>query len=243
MMRTTRVGVTTIGDRPGHWADAERALGPAVELLQEPVDLQAMSAASFDEAHQRVGAAATRLVERGGVGVMIGGTSFTFYRGVEFHQTLLERVHQLTGVPTSSTSQAMLEGLAVLGARKLAVATAYTDDVNRRLREFIEASGYTVLALRGMDLEDPRQAENVTPEQTADLARDVFAGAPDADCLLISCGGLRTLDMIVPLEAACGVPVVSSYTVTVWGLAHLAGVAPQVGFGRQLERAALEEMK
>ena len=135
----------------------------------------------------------------------------------------------------SSTSLAMLEALAALGARNLAVATAYTEDVNQKLNEFLGAYGYRVLALRGMDLEDPAAAERISPEDTAELAHAVFLEAPRADCLLISCGGLRTLDLVVPLETACKVPVVTSYTVTVWGLAHLAGAAAQPGYGRLLD--------
>ena len=235
MSVTARVGITTIGDRPGHWADAERALGPSVELLQEPVNLQSMSSTGYDDAHQRVAAAAARLVERGATGVMIGGTSFTFYRGVEFHTQLLQRVSSMSNVPVSSTSLAMLEALAALGARNLAVATAYTEDVNQKLNEFLGAYGYRVLALRGMDLEDPAAAERISPEDTAELAHAVFLEAPQADCLLIACGGLRTLDLVVPLETACKVPVVTSYTVTVWGLAQLAGAAAQPGYGRLLD--------
>ena len=126
----------------------------------------------------------------------------------------------------------MLEALAALDARNLAVATAYTEDVNKKLDEFLGAYGYRVLALRGMDLEDPAAAERISPEDTAELAHAVFLEAPQADCLLISCGGLRTLDLVVPLETACKVPVVTSYTVTVWGLAQLAGVEAQPGYGR-----------
>jgi maleate cis-trans isomerase len=131
----------------------------------------------------------------------------------------------------------MLEALSTFDAHELAVATAYNDDVNQKLVQFLEAYGYRVLELRGMDLDDPAAAERISSEDTAALARSVFRDAPTADCMLISCGGLRTLDMVEPLERDLGVPVVTSYTVTVWGLAQLAGVAAQHGFGQLLDRA------
>jgi arylmalonate decarboxylase len=129
-MEQSTVGITTIGDRPDHWEDAVRVLGPSVDLLQESVDLQRMSAGGYDDAQERGGWAAQRLVARGAAGVMIGGTLFTFYRGHPFHNDLLRRVREATGVPVSSTSLAMLDGLRTVGARKLAVATAYTADVD-----------------------------------------------------------------------------------------------------------------
>jgi maleate cis-trans isomerase len=84
-------------------------------------------------------------------------------------------------------------------------------------------------------MDDPSRVEQVTPEATADMAREVYAAAPESDCLVISCGGLRPLDIIRPLEDACSVPVVTSNTATVWGLARLAGVPPERGVGRLLD--------
>jgi len=48
----------------------------------------------------------------------------------------------------------------------------------------------------------------------------------------MSCGGLRTLDVIVPLEGAIGVPVVSSTPHGLWHCARMLGVKNRIdGFG------------
>jgi maleate cis-trans isomerase len=48
----------------------------------------------------------------------------------------------------------------------------------------------------------------------------------------MSCGGLRTLDLIVPLESAIGVPVVTSTPHGLWHCARMAGLDARVtGFG------------
>ena len=49
-------------------------------------------------------------------------------------------------------------------------------------------------------------------------------GRRKADALVMSCGGLRTLDVIVPLEKAIGVPVVSSTPHGLWHCARMLGV-------------------
>ena len=65
------------------------------------------------------------------------------------------------------------------------------------------------------------------------------ATAPDADSLLVSCGGFRTLEIIAPLEAKTGVPVISSMPHGLWAGARLVGMngaAP--GYGKLLSRGA-----
>jgi arylmalonate decarboxylase len=54
--------------------------------------------------------------------------------------------------------------------------------------------------------------------------------------VLIVCGGLRTLDITVQIETACGVPVVSSMPAALWAAARLIGESGYVGpgYGRLL---------
>jgi len=55
--------------------------------------------------------------------------------------------------------------------------------------------------------------------------------------LLVSCGGLRTLDIAKPLEDATGLPVVSSMPAALWSAARLVGHSGRApGFGRMLEQ-------
>ena len=71
-----------------------------------------------------------------------------------------------------------------------------------------------------------------TPEILHKLGVDAHAAAGKADALVMSCGGLRTLDVIVPLENAIGVPVVSSTPHGLWHCARMLGVKDKIeGFG------------
>ncbi len=65
----------------------------------------------------------------------------------------------------------------------------------------------------------------------------VRESAPDADSLLVSCGGFRTLELIAPVEARTGVPVISSMPHGLWAgarLVGLSGAAP--GYGTLLSK-------
>ena len=57
-----------------------------------------------------------------------------------------------------------------------------------------------------------------------------------AQGLLISCGGLRTLEVAKPLEDRHGIPVVSSTQAAFWAAMRLVGEDGRVaGHGRLLE--------
>ena len=66
-----------------------------------------------------------------------------------------------------------------------------------------------------------------------DLGAKVCEEALDAEGLLISCGGLRTLGVARPFEERHGIPVVSSMPAALWAAMRLAGESGHVaGCGR-----------
>jgi arylmalonate decarboxylase len=68
------------------------------------------------------------------------------------------------------------------------------------------------------------------------LAGRVSARAKGAEALLISCGGLRTLDVGKTIEDKYGLPVVSSTPAAFWAALRLVGESGAVsGYGRLLE--------
>lgn len=207
-----------------------------IKFLAEGLAFQGMTIESYDEAVPRIVPAAIKLKQRGATAISIMGTSLTFYKGAAFNQELIDRVHQATGLPATSMSSGVVDGLKVAGAKRVAVATAYTDIVNATLQRFLKESGFEVSIIRGLNL--IRATNAVTQEQLFDFSAGVFATAPKADTLLISCGGLKTIDLLVPLEARCKVPVVSSTPHAFMNAVRLAGLNPRTtGYGSVLARA------
>jgi arylmalonate decarboxylase len=121
-----------------------------------------------------------------------------------------------TGLPVSTMSQAVVEGLRGFDARRIAVATAYADEVNARLKAFLRAHGFDVLALKGFGLLGFNQPDTMREADIIALGSEVCAEARAAEGLLISCGGLRTLGVAKPLEARHGIPVVASTQAAFW---------------------------
>jgi arylmalonate decarboxylase len=207
-----------------------------VTFLAEGLAFNGMTIESYDEAVPRIVPAALKLKDRGATAISIMGTSLTFYKGAAFNRDLIENVHRATGLPATSMSSGIVDGLQIAGARRVTVATAYSDVVNATLERFLKESGFEVVGIKGLNL--LRATGAVSQEQLFDFCAETFATAPRTDALLVSCGGLKTIDLVVPLETKCRVPVVSSTPHALMNAVRLLGVNPRAtGYGSVLAKA------
>jgi arylmalonate decarboxylase len=216
-----------------------RQLYPEVPFVALGLGLQRLTPAGYDAVIDQVVDKARALAEQGVAAIGISGTSLTFYRGYAFHEQLKESVHTATGLPVTTMTTGVVEGLRALGVRRVAVGTAYVDEVNRRLRQFLLDSGFEVLAVEGLGLDVVGEPGKVSQEDIAALGRRVFAaaqaGGSKPEGLLISCGGLHTVEITAGLEADCGVPMVSSKPAFAWSAVRLVGHSGRApGYGRLL---------
>ena len=212
------------------------AVYPDTRFLAHGLGLNAMAGDDYARVTAHVGDAAASLAAEGASVVGVMGTSLSFFRGAGFNDALTDLVADRSGRPSSTMSTAIVRALKAFSARRLAVLTAYEADVNRMLAAFLEANGFEIAALRSLNIRAVADVAGVGTDRLEGRAAIAAAEAPDA--LLISCGGLQTLDCVRRLEAETPLPVVTSATAGVWDLARLAGVhTPRPGFGRLFEIA------
>jgi arylmalonate decarboxylase len=198
--------------------------------------LKTMTPAGYDSVIDKIVPAAVELKTRGAAAIDLLGTSLTFYRGAAFNEKLLNDIRKATGLKATSMSTAIIDGLKAVGAKRVAAATAYNDEVNRRLRGFLTESGFEVVAMKGLGLEAIGDPGKVTQADLHKFSADVFKQATKAaDALLVSCGGLRTLEILAPLETETRVPVVSSLPHALWAGMRVLGLTVKApGYGRLL---------
>jgi arylmalonate decarboxylase len=214
---------------------AAAVLYPGVRFETRSIGLKTMTPGGYDQVLGRIAPAARALARAGAEAVVLMGTSLSFYRGASYNREITRRMEQASGCPAVTMSTAVCDGLRSVGARRLAVATAYDAEVNRRLQLFLGEEGFDVRVIRGLGVEKVEDIASVTRESLLRFSADVYRSADHADALLISCGGLRTLDLLVPLEARCGVPVVSSVPHALRAGVRLLGLSGRVeGYGRVL---------
>jgi maleate isomerase len=159
--------------------------------------------------------------------ILMAGTAGAFNGGLNFDAAISDRIKQASGGVTGTTTMtAVLDALRAMRISKVAVATSYIEDVDKALAAVLAGSGIEVLTAKGMGLLKSIDMGDVKPEETYRFARDVFEGVPDADGYFISCGNLRSLEAIAPLERDFGKPVITSNQAGLWHALRLADVKP-----------------
>ena len=125
----------------------------------------------------------------------------------------------------------VVNGLRALEARRIVVATPYLDEINAMELDFLTAKGFEVLDIQGLNIVDGVRMGRITPEFLAEFALEV--DRPDADAIFVSCGGIRTVDVIEEIESKAGKPVVASNQAMMWNCLRMAGIEDAVeGYGR-----------
>ena len=144
-----------------------------------------------------------------------------------------ELKHGAPNARPTSLITGVIRALHALDARRIVVATPYLDEVNQREVDYLESAGFEVLSICGLNLEKDSDMVRVAPDYIAEfaLARDRV----DADAIFVSCGALRTLEVIGEIEARAGKPAICSNQAMIWDCLRLAGIDDRFdGYGRLL---------
>jgi arylmalonate decarboxylase len=209
-----------------------------VKFITAGLGLKTMTPEGYDAVIDRIGPAAEKLAAQGANAVVLMGTSLSFYKGAAFNVRLTETLKKATGLPATTMSTGVVEGLRAVGAKRVVAATAYDEEVNRRLQAFLTESGFEVLGVKGLGIEKVEELDRVTQDGLLKFCVEVRETRPKANAILVSCGGLRTLEILAPLERQGRIPAVSSTPHALRAgvrLLGLSGSAP--GFGTLLSKA------
>jgi len=209
-----------------------------VKFIRVGLGLKTMTPEGYDAVIDHIGPAGEQLAKQGANAVVLMGTSLSFYKGAAFNGRLTETLKKATGLPVTTMSTGVIEGLRAVGAKRVVAATAYDTEVNERLRAFLKESGFEVLGVKGLGIEKVEDVDRVTQDGLLKFCVGVRETQPNANAMLVSCGGLRTLELLAPLEQRGHVPVVSSTPHALWAGVRLLGLSGRApGFGTLLSKA------
>jgi maleate isomerase len=176
--------------------------------------------------------------------IVVCCTSGSFVGGKGYDHRLSEKITSLTKVPAVTTSTAVVEAMRHFRMKTVAIATPFSDEVNQKESEFVEANGIKVTKIRGLGYAQtvtqyplasrPTSGIGLLPPAVAyRLALDV--NTPNADGIFISCANFRTLEIIEALEQNTGKPVITSNQATLAMALKMMGIREKIsGYGSLL---------
>lgn len=127
----------------------------------------------------------------------------------------------------------VIRALRAVQARNLVVATPYLDEINVRESAYLSQAGFEIRSIEGLNIERDSDMARVTPDYIAEFALSL--DRPDADAIFVSCGALRTLDVLQMIESVADKPVIASNQAMIWDTLRLAGIDDTIeGYGRLL---------
>jgi len=181
------------------------------------------------------GAAADRLAHADVDIICYGCTSGSLIHGLEFARGISEKIQEKTGIPTVTTSEAVLAAIHQLRLNALDVITPYTEDINQKEVAFLESAGIKVRSITGLGLVDNLEIGRQDPASLIPIVRENYM--PNAEGgVFISCTNLRTIEIIQPLEDELRVPVFSSNTTSLFGVLKTLNISYTAeSYGRLLK--------
>jgi maleate isomerase len=138
------------------------------------------------------------------------------------------------GVDTPAVTEpvsALIAACRHLDIQRLGLISPYVASVSEQLITVLQEAGIEITSFASFEEPVEERVVRIAPDALEQAALDM-GRRDDCDALFLSCTNLRTLDVIGPVEAQTGKPVLSSNQVLAWHLGVLGGFSsggPQFG--------------
>jgi maleate cis-trans isomerase len=204
----------------------QQVIHPAMSVHAMRIKITADDEENYSWMGTQVPAAAQLLAQAKVQVICYGCLAGGFVKGPGHDQQIIKDIEAATGIHGVAAAAAVVDALRALQVTRVSVASPYEPWLNEKLRQYLNAFGIEVLALKGLG---SQAHASFTPQQNAALAAEVDRS--ESQAVLIACSNFRTLEFIEPLEKKLGKPVVSSNLSSLWKMLRL------LGDGRSLPRA------
>ena len=229
------VGLVKPTYRPGSMESFIRLMPEGVGFIPAHVGVRAGTEQEFQEALAIAERKVTKLAKLGANVVMIMGAPPAMVRGHGSDRELARRLEDKCGVTVLTATMAQVEAFRALGMKKIAGITYFTGDLNDKFARFLEDEGFTVAAMKGMDVPFG-DAGKIPADEIYAFARKTFFGAGPVDGIYMLGAGWHNLPVIELLERDLKTLLVSSIPAQVWATQKRLKIhAPVQGYGRLLE--------
>ncbi|WP_319241752.1 hypothetical protein [uncultured Propionivibrio sp.] len=156
--------------------------------------------------------------------------------GKGYHRVSEARLHQRTvdnggPAPVVTSAGALVEGLKVIGAKKISILAPYMKPLTQLVIDYIENEGIEVVDSLSLEIHDNLEVGARDPRAPAELWRKLNTANVDA-IVASACVQMPSLASVPLIEAASGLPVVSSAVCTTYQMLAKLGlktIVPDAG--------------
>jgi maleate isomerase len=160
----------------------------------------------------------------------------TMSMGKGYHCQSERRLHDVTqreGAPTPivTSAGALVHGLKVLGAKKIAMVAPYMRPLTELVAAYLEDEGFRVVDKVSLEIPDNVEVGRRDPMALVDIYKQLMLDGADV-LVLSSCVQMPSLAAIPAVERECGRPVVSAAVCTTYQMLQKLGLktsVPQAG--------------
>ena len=211
--------------------ECDRMVPDDIMMVYSSLHVQQLRQEDFDHAVSMLDEAVGFMVDGRADAIIVGGGPVVAAIGSD--QGIVDRTKEISGKPSISTTGALIPALDSLKAKKIAVATPYTDERNELLKTYLEARGFDVVGMGGLGITRAGEIARLPFNVPHDHAVAVAKSAPEAEAIYIPCARFPVVSTIGEIEEDAGLPVVTSTQAMIWWGMRTIGVTDDVpGFGQ-----------
>jgi len=209
-----------------------------VGLVGVTCGVEDWSADQFEKGIGQVTAAAAYLGSRAVDFIIHGGGPLVAVRGKGYEESVVKDIEAVAKVPATTGVRAAMAALSHIGARRIAIASPYSDRHNQALSAYLELHDFEPVRVEGMDVPFKRLS-SIAPADIRRFAAGVITRAPRCDALYLPCPQWQAAQTVDALERDSGMPAIAhTHAVFFAAFKALAIKDPILGHGRLLASLA-----
>jgi maleate isomerase len=158
--------------------------------------------------------------------------------GVGYHRESERRLAKVAGdnghpCPVVSSAGALVEGLKVLGAKRISVLAPYMKPLTKLVTDYLEHENFEIVDVISLEIPDNLAVAAQDPRQPAKVCTRLNVKGADA-VVASACVQMPSLPSIEPLERAIGLPTVSAAVCTTYLMLERLGLETRAPGGGAL---------
>lgn len=217
----------------------EQMLPKGVITVTVTLNIQQLVVSEFERAAGLLVDGAKKLADEDAGAIIAGGDPIITLKGVGSDQQIIAEIQKLTGKPASTSITAAMDGLRAHGAKRIAIASPYTEERNLVTKKFLEANGFEVAAVKSLGIVKNVELTRLPFHVSYQHAIAAFRSAEGIQGIYLPCGRWPVVGNLQAIEDDTGVVAVSSIQSMAWfGLKSLGIREKITGYGKLMASLA-----